>query len=40
VVRLFELLRGELTSVMGLCGITSAADVDPSIVSKLDEVAA
>jgi 4-hydroxymandelate oxidase len=40
VVRMFELIRGELESVMGLCGVTSAADVDRSIVARLDEVAA
>jgi 4-hydroxymandelate oxidase len=40
VVRLFELLRGELTSAMGLCGVTSAAAVDRSIVARLDEMAA
>jgi isopentenyl diphosphate isomerase/L-lactate dehydrogenase-like FMN-dependent dehydrogenase len=37
VVRLMELVRGELKSVMGLCGVTSAQNVDPSIVARLDE---
>jgi 4-hydroxymandelate oxidase len=40
VVRYLELVRGELTSVMGLCGVTSAAAVDRSVVAKLAEVAA
>jgi 4-hydroxymandelate oxidase len=37
VVRLMELVRGELRSVMGLCGVTSAQNVDRSIVARLDE---
>jgi 4-hydroxymandelate oxidase len=40
VVRYFELLRGELTSVMGLCGVTSAASVDRSVVAAIGQVAA
>ena len=35
VVRYFELVRSELASAMGLCGVTSAQRVDPSVVARL-----
>jgi isopentenyl diphosphate isomerase/L-lactate dehydrogenase-like FMN-dependent dehydrogenase len=34
VVGYVELVRGELASVMGLCGVTSAQHVDRSIVAR------
>lgn len=40
VVRYMELVRGELASVMGLCGVTSARKIDPSIVARLGDEAA
>jgi 4-hydroxymandelate oxidase len=39
VVRYLELVRGELASVMGLCGVTSAQDVDRSVVARLGDEA-
>lgn len=36
VVRYLDLVRGELASVMGLCGVTSARHVDRSVVARLD----
>lgn len=34
VVRMFELIRGELASVMGLCGVTSAMAVGRDVVAR------
>jgi len=35
VVRYFDLVRGELASAMGTCGVTSAQHVDRSVVARL-----
>jgi len=37
VVRMLDLIRGELTSVMGLCGLTRTTQIDRSAVASLGQ---